>query len=364
MSKTNEPKTDEPPVEEVFSVEEILDRRVKNGWDLASANDPDCLGLFYGIIGKIELQSIMESRLMLIKECETVGDLPGGKTVYKIKSVAFLQLGLSGDSLDLGLQPCKKHQDNTGTKKSSSLSGGVSGGIFDIPQKAAFAKTWGTIKSATNSIKNTTQQAAAMATSQVKLGKNRDSKDREKLERRLLDELQRIFTDTDSFYYCLTGDLTNSLERQCELREMNSNKDTAWWRTVDDRFFWNKHMLEDIIMMNTPLADPWIIPIIQGFVQIEKCKVEVGYETAEPSNETFTLILISRRSRFRAGTRYKRRGVDEEGKCANYVETEQIVCHHHHHVSFVQVRGSVPVFWSQPGYKYRPPPRIDKGKLV
>ncbi len=34
-----------------------------------------------------------------------------------------------------------------------------------------------------------------------------------------------------------------------------------------------------------------------------------------------------------------------------------------HEVSFVQVRGSVPVYWSQPGYKYRPPPRIDKGKL-
>lgn len=27
----------------------------------------------------------------------------------------------------------------------------------------------------------------------------------------------------------------------------------------------------------------------------------------------------------------------------------------------MQVRGSVPVYWSQPGYKYRPPPRIDKG---
>lgn len=48
--------------------------------------------------------------------------------------------------------------------------------------------------------------------------------------------------------------------------------------------------------------------------------------------------------------------------CANYVETEQIVSYHHHEVSFVQVRGSVPVYWSQPGYKYRPPPRIDKGK--
>lgn len=79
--------------------------------------------------------------------------------------------------------------------------------------------------------------------------------------------------------------------------------------------------------------------------------------------QTFTLSLISRRSRFRAGTRYKRRGVDEDGKCANYVETEQIVAYQSHIVSFVQVRGSVPVFWSQPGYKYRPPPRIDKGSV-
>nr|CAD7570904.1 unnamed protein product [Timema californicum] len=30
MSQTKEPKTNEPPAEEVFSVEEILDRRVKN----------------------------------------------------------------------------------------------------------------------------------------------------------------------------------------------------------------------------------------------------------------------------------------------------------------------------------------------
>ena len=26
-----------------------------------------------------------------------------------------------------------------------------------------------------------------------------------------------------------------------------------------------------------------------------------------------------------SGTRYKRRGVDEEGHCANYVETEQVI---------------------------------------
>lgn len=113
------------------------------------------------------------------------------------------------------------------------------------------------------------------------------------------------------------------------------------------------------------MADPWILPIIQGYVQIEHCKVEVGIENINDSPEarfeTFTLSIISRRSRFRAGTRYKRRGVDEQGYCANYVETEQMITYHHHQVSFVQVRGSVPVYWSQPGFKYRPPPQIDRG---
>jgi hypothetical protein len=129
---------------------------------LASAHDPECLGVLHGIVGKIELQSVVDSRLMLIKESASVGDLPGGKTVYKIKSVTFLQLGPAGDSTDLGLKPCRKHQSN----KRASPSGG---GIFDIHQKTAFSKTWGTIKSATNTIKNTTQQAAALATSQVNI---------------------------------------------------------------------------------------------------------------------------------------------------------------------------------------------------
>lgn len=87
---------------------------------------------------------------------------------------------------------------------------------------------------------------------QVKLGKRRDSKDREKFERRILEELQRIFTETDSFYYCLDGDLTNSLQRQCDLKENNKEflNNRGFWRTVDDRFFWNKHMLQDIMSLN------------------------------------------------------------------------------------------------------------------
>lgn len=62
------------------------------------------------------------------------------------------------------------------------------------------------------------------------------------------------------------------------------------------------------------------------------------------------------------GMRYKRRGVDTDGRVANYVETEQLIHVHSHTLSFVQTRGSVPVFWSQAGYRYNPRPRLEKGQ--
>ncbi|XP_057317982.1 phosphatidylinositide phosphatase SAC2 isoform X2 [Microplitis mediator] len=323
---------------------------VKSDWEWVSANNLECLGIFYGIIGKIDQTSFMESRIMLIKDVCNVGELYGNHIIYQIKSVAFLELG--SKNVNINLLPCKKHRD----MNNKSL-----GGPLDDSQKTGFAKTWGTIKSATNTIKSTTQQAATLATSQVKSTMiRRSGKDKEKLEKRLLEELSKIFSETGSFFFCHTGDITNSLQRQSNYTELQSGKNKRpLWQTVDDRFFWNKNMLRDIINLNTELADHWILPIIQGYVQIEKCKVETGYDQ-QPIYEIFHLAIISRRSRFRAGTRYKRRGVDDDGKCANYVETEQLIWYHDHQVSFVQVRGSVPVYWSQPGYKYKPPPRIDK----
>lgn len=62
--------------------------------------------------------------------------------------------------------------------------------------------------------------------------------------------------------------------------------------------------------------------------------------------------------------RYKRRGVDKNGNVANYVETEQLIHVHNHTLSFVQTRGSVPVFWSQVGYRYNPRPRLDKSEFL
>jgi len=70
------------------------------------------------------------------------------------------------------------------------------------------------------------------------------------------------------------------------------------------------------------------------------------------------LCLISRRSRFRAGTRYFRRGIDKDSRVANFNETEQIILLESPtpgpgdmnvvaKLSFVQIRGSVPVFWAE-----------------
>ena len=59
--------------------------------------------------------------------------------------------------------------------------------------------------------------------------------------------------------------------------------------------------------------------------------------------------MISRLSCNRLGTRYNTRGVDDDGHVANFVETEQLLMTDSHVSSHVQVRGSVPLFWEQPG---------------
>lgn len=96
-------------------------------------------------------------------------------------------------------------------------------------------KTWGAVKIAGNTIKTTTQQAAALATNQMRSKKH--PKDQRKIEKQISDEIHRIFDDADSFYYCLDADFTNNLQR----------KDSG---QCDDRFFWNKFMLKDILALN------------------------------------------------------------------------------------------------------------------
>ena len=77
------------------------------------------------------------------------------------------------------------------------------------------------------------------------------------------------------------------------------------------------------------------------------------------------LTMIARRSKEFAGTRFLKRGANDEGHVANEVETEQIVhdasCSFHsngRYTSFLQLRGSVPSYWSQDITTIRPKPQI------
>lgn len=77
--------------------------------------------------------------------------------------------------------------------------------------------------------------------------------------------------------------------------------------------------------------------------------------------QSFLITLISRRSVMRPGLRYLRRGIDEEGYTANCVETEQILSRRswapkNRVYSFTQVRGSIPLFFSQSPYSFKPVP--------
>ncbi|XP_052745117.1 phosphatidylinositide phosphatase SAC2 [Bicyclus anynana] len=348
---------------------------VRSAWDLSDIEDIECLGITDGIIGKVDHTNIYEPRLIIIKESVPVGQIYFHHTIYKIKSICFLNMGATNQEVDLC--PCTKHGSSTIL---ANRGGGKKMGARLFENSAFLNKTVGAVKNVSNTIKTTTQQAATQVKQTVK--KQRDPKLAERFEKRLTDELHKIFDDSDSFYYSRTLDLTNSLQRQYEIEKVLETEEgngkpltdiTRWWKYVDDRFFWNKHMLKDIMALESPDCDQWVLPIIQGYVHLSQIAVEPpdanplnteSLSSSSTCDETFTLGLISRRSRYQAGTRYNRRGIEPSGKVANYVETEQIVsiiCSDSiHRASFVQVRGSVPIFWSQPDYKFRPPPRLDR----
>jgi hypothetical protein len=101
----------------------------------------------------------------------------------------------------------------------------------------------------------------------------------------------------------------------------------------------------------------------------------VSINTAHIRGHPFGFALISRRSRLRAGTRYFSRGIDKDGNVSNFVETEQLIIYDgneavrgyefagRHQLSFIQTRGSIPVFWAQVvNMRYTPRLWLDDGK--
>ncbi|XP_055900212.1 synaptojanin-1-like isoform X1 [Biomphalaria glabrata] len=144
-------------------------------------------------------------------------------------------------------------------------------------------------------------------------------------------EIRKLLSSgTFYFTWCATGvpwDL--SLCAQRKLQEHDT----------DNRFFWNR-MLHVHFQHYGIDCSKWLIKTMCGGVEIRT--IYAGHRQAKA-------CLISRLSCERAGTRFNVRGTNDDGNVANFVETEQVIFLDEEIASFVQTRGSIPLFWEQPG---------------
>lgn len=167
-------------------------------------------------------------------------------------------------------------------------------------------------------------------------------------------QLLHIAFAQHTFYYSPSYDITFTQQRLAQLSQRQIT-DPIWTR-ADHRFFWNREIVVDLISCE---ANQWIVPFMSAFVE---CRRDLVLEDTNGMLAKFTLLFISRRSRYRQGCRFTRRGLDESGNAANFVETEQILIFPDGGVSsYVQVRGSIPVKWNSPVLmKYDPNVYIDE----
>eukprot|EP00002_Diphylleia_rotans_P009445 TRINITY_DN1967_c0_g1_i1.p1 TRINITY_DN1967_c0_g1~~TRINITY_DN1967_c0_g1_i1.p1 ORF type:complete len:569 (-),score=118.76 TRINITY_DN1967_c0_g1_i1:120-1826(-) len=144
---------------------------------------------------------------------------------------------------------------------------------------------------------------------------------------------------TPSMFFSKGYDLTNSAQAAQKV-DPNSPINLR----VQHEFMWNYHASRKLL--DSQELHPWVVPVICGFLVSKDVTI---------NSTRFNYTIISRRSRLRPGTRFFVRGIDMDGNVANFVETEQIVTKGNSTSSFLQIRGSIPLFWAQtPNIKYKP----------
>ncbi|KAJ5993263.1 Polyphosphoinositide phosphatase [Penicillium sp. IBT 35674x] len=170
---------------------------------------------------------------------------------------------------------------------------------------------------------------------------------------------------TRSFYFSYSYDITRSLQHNV-CRERKAHQDGLPRFLPQDyntMFVWNNHLLAPAI---AALKNPfqWCLPIIHGYVDQSKMSV---------FGRLVYISIIARRSRLFAGARFLKRGANDLGYVANDVETEQIVSEqtttsfhsagptlhaNPNYTSYVQHRGSIPLYWTQESTGVSPKPDI------
>ncbi|KAJ6415785.1 hypothetical protein OIU84_004559 [Salix udensis] len=140
---------------------------------------------------------------------------------------------------------------------------------------------------------------------------------------------------TRDFFFSYSYHVMHSLQKNLSCNETGQVH-------YESMFVWNEFLTRGI--RNNLKNTLWTVALVYGFFKQVKLSV---------SGKEFKLALIARRSRHYAGTRYLKRGVNEKGRVANDVETEQIMFEDVPEEqpvqisSVVQNRGSIPLFWSQ-----------------
>jgi phosphatidylinositol 4-phosphatase len=171
------------------------------------------------------------------------------------------------------------------------------------------------------------------------------SESKQRDEERYLMLLHKAFSE-HQFFFSPAHDITHTQQRITKLSADNSRFNAQHlWERADSRFFWNQTVVGDLVSRE---AHEWIVPFMSAFIEYRpECDVE---------GQKFSMLFISRRSRFRQGCRFTKRGLDENGNAANFVETEQILLFPDGKISsYVQIRGSMPFHWASPVHmKYDP----------
>ena len=142
------------------------------------------------------------------------------------------------------------------------------------------------------------------------------------------------------FFFSYTYDITRSLQQNVLTMATQSFPPPPF----KDQYAWNYFQTRELEEITGTLSSfHWIMPIINGaFIQ----------RKLNDYGKTLNLTLLARRSRHFAGTRYLKRGTSDREKVANDVEHEQII---HDETpgadgvfsSYLQVRGSIPTYWTQ-----------------
>ena len=152
------------------------------------------------------------------------------------------------------------------------------------------------------------------------------------------------FLSRNNLYFSDKLDLSISLINFNRIKEnkINNINNSFIFTNNIIKYCWNYELARyfDIEGMND-----FIFPVINGFIDIKEEKENYG--------EEFKFILIGRKDTRRSGVRLLIRGADKEGNIANSCENEEIVLYKPsnkeeiHLASFAQIRGSIPLIWTQ-----------------